>query len=186
MQALLLWPQRILPDKVIARFWSYTDIRKTDECWPYRRYCRPDGYGQFTHDRVNYATHRFAYAVTYGPFEDRLSVLHKCDNPPCCNPCHLFLGLAFDNVHDAMSKGRRRREEAEDNPNALLDWAKIHEIRASRKSQRALAKEYNVSPSTIGRVIHHETWKDSSYNPVEEEKLRQEHNWQLVVKRSLE
>ena len=96
---------------IATRLWRRVKIGEPDECWewmgarkdklPYGLIMRgPKGAGLVY-------THRVAYEVTYGPVPDGLLVLHKCDNPPCCNPRHLFLGTHQDNTLDAQTKGRR-------------------------------------------------------------------------------
>lgn len=92
------------------RFWSKVD--KSGECWLWKSSRGPKGYGQFTVKRGSnpVLTHRLAWELTSGPIEGGLFVLHRCDNPPCCNPEHLFLGTNADNVRDMMSKGRHRNQ----------------------------------------------------------------------------
>jgi hypothetical protein len=83
-----------------------------DACWPWVG-SRNGGYGR-THvgsrsdgTRKQARAHRISYEIANGPIPDGLNVLHKCDNPPCCNPSHLFLGTQMDNYRDMESKGRR-------------------------------------------------------------------------------
>jgi hypothetical protein len=94
-------------DMLEEEFWEWVDIRGDDDCWEWKRSRFPDGYGQVNHT----VAHRIAWEMTNGPIPEGLWVLHKCDNPPCCNPNHLFLGTVKDNVHDAMRKGRMLNEE---------------------------------------------------------------------------
>jgi hypothetical protein len=65
-----------------------------------------EGYGTFSIERRTYRSHRVAYRYFVGPIPDGLMVLHKCDNPLCVNPAHLFAGTALDNVRDMIAKGR--------------------------------------------------------------------------------
>ena len=87
------------------RFWNHVDIKSTDDCWPWIAYATAGGYGIF---RININSRcsaaRFAYALSYGDFADNLQVLHKCHNTLCCNPNHLAVGTARENVlHDSVS-----------------------------------------------------------------------------------
>lgn len=103
---------RACKDKSVAvplelRFWKH--VTKSEGCWLWAGKRLPRGYGivSVTHTTTRLA-HRVAYQLTYGDFDNSLKVLHKCDNPPCVNPEHLFLGTDADNVHDMDKKGRRR------------------------------------------------------------------------------
>lgn len=90
------------------RFWAR--VHKTDGCWEWTGCRQADGYGRVYGGRGASpqiaAAHRFAYALTHGPIPTGLCVCHKCDNPPCCNPAHLFLGTVRDNAKDMAGKGR--------------------------------------------------------------------------------
>ncbi len=93
----------------VDSFWEKVDIRSKDECWKWKA-SRPGGnaYGGFRASGHHYQAHRFAFIVTIGPIPDGMFVCHKCDNPPCCNPDHLFVGTRLDNIRDMVSKGRHR------------------------------------------------------------------------------
>ena len=95
-------------EKDIARFWA--KVRKTDGCWLWTAgtFARRYGYGQFGLNGHPHKAHRLAWEFTNGPIPEGLSVLHHCDNPPCVNPAHLFLGTRGDNTRDMMMKGRSR------------------------------------------------------------------------------
>lgn len=97
------------------RFWSKVLRGDPKECWPWTggngrngRPSKKDGanYGYYNWGPKNYPASRFAWKATYGEPAEGLFVLHKCDNPPCCNPTHLFLGTPLDNVKDMVAKGR--------------------------------------------------------------------------------
>ena len=92
---------------VLDRFWSKVDQRGPDDCWEWRAARMWKGYGHFgvARDLVVRA-HRFAWEVSRGPIPNGAMVLHRCDNPACCNPAHLFLGTARDNTDDMVAKGR--------------------------------------------------------------------------------
>lgn len=90
-----------------ARFWSYVSKGGPNECWPWRAARDPHGYGRFqwAHGKPMVAS-RAAYFFAAGVDAGDLDVCHSCDNPPCCNPRHLWLGTAKDNTADMIAKGR--------------------------------------------------------------------------------
>lgn len=75
-------------------------------CWEWTRFKDNEGYGQIDWGAEKWGASRWAYLVINGDFPRELYVLHKCDNPSCCNPDHLFLGTQKDNIQDAISKRR--------------------------------------------------------------------------------
>lgn len=86
-------------------FWESMAIGGPDECWPWLKASRK-GYGRLHYKgRRNQVATRIAWELTHG-HPGELCVLHSCDNPPCCNPRHLFLGTKTQNVEDRDSKGR--------------------------------------------------------------------------------
>ncbi len=134
-----------------------------DECWPWIGNRIPQGYGQFglTNERPLRA-HRFAYELTYGPIPKGLFVCHKCDNPPCCNPKHLFLGTPRENSLDIFRKGRRNMSY-ENHPEHKLTWLLVEEMRQKYYleggfTKKALAKHFGVSASTAGAVLNGKQW----------------------------
>lgn len=88
-----------------VRFWTSVLIGEEDDCWPWQLSTRGAGYGSFKLNGKRLVAHRMAWVFTYGSPGD-FCVLHSCDNPPCCNPKHLFLGTDADNMVDAMKKLR--------------------------------------------------------------------------------
>lgn len=90
-----------------ADFWEKVQRGTADECWPWTRSCVSAGYGGFQMQGKWWSTHRLAYALTYGEIPEDQWVLHHCDNPPCCNPAHLFLGGPPENTADMWNKGRQ-------------------------------------------------------------------------------
>ncbi len=111
-----------------------------------------------------YRAHRMAWVITNGPIPDGLFVLHRCDNPPCCNPDHLFLGTGQDNMDDMHRKGRGviPCSIGEANSSAKLTDEEVLIIRTKRKEEglthRALGKLFGVSRRHIGRILSGEKW----------------------------
>jgi len=104
----------VLPRKLtVEGFWSRIDVRAPHSCWPWAVGARhPFGYGvvlgQRARVRIHEGAHRIAWSIaTRRHVPEGLHVLHRCDNPPCCNPAHLYVGTASDNVRDCVARGRR-------------------------------------------------------------------------------
>lgn len=154
--------------EMIQAFWSCVDQQGADECWPWKKSARRDGYGivsQGTRYGTRYA-HRLAWRLSHGEIPKGLFVCHHCDNPPCCNPKHLWLGTAADNIADMDSKGRHgfRGASGEANGNAKLSRKQVEEIRVEYSlggtSQAKLAAAFGVSQVAISHVVRGSTWKD--------------------------
>jgi len=94
------------------RLWEKVDTSGGfAECWPFTgRIVHEFGYGRLSYKHKQISAHRLAWETTHGAIPDGLWVLHSCDNPPCCNPGHLFLGTVADNQRDMAQKGRGRNQ----------------------------------------------------------------------------
>jgi len=142
----------LLPLKPVItaeQFWPHVVIKAADECWEWQGVRRRDGYGHAT--RRLYA-HRAAWELTNGPIPRGLHVCHHCDNPPCCNPSHLFLGTDKTNHYDAAMKGRRAQK---------LTPAIVRTIRnlvASGTRQRAVARVFSISQPMVGYIARRDMW----------------------------
>jgi DNA-binding transcriptional regulator YiaG len=116
-------------------------------------------YSAFMLNRKSRLVHRHIYEQCFGEIPDALCVCHKCDNPKCINPEHLFLGTINDNVKDMVEKNRQAKGEK--NSSAKLkeqDITKIRKLYKKGLSTRKLAKLFNVGKSTIFCVVSKKTW----------------------------
>lgn len=144
------------------RFWSKVKRAGVDECWEWQASRRRRGYGQIgARGRTSAAAHRVAWELTHGPIPDGLWVLHRCDNPPCVNPAHLFLGTAQDNVADMNAKGRANHVRGERARGARLTEDQVRCARALRRAGagvRALERAFEVSHGAMMQLLNGSTW----------------------------
>jgi len=92
----------------IDNFYKYTNPDPNTGCWLWSGYTMPNGYGHFSIGTKSHLAHRVSYLYFKGQ-PGNLYVCHKCDNPYCVNPEHLFLGTHQDNIRDMVSKGRNKK-----------------------------------------------------------------------------
>lgn len=119
------------------------------------------GHGEIAFQGKKYRAHRLAYLEYVGPITDGMVVCHKCDNPSCINPEHLFIGTQADNLKDARSKGRIKTPNPRGTNHGLskLDDEKVAAIRKDQRTQREIAADYGVHQTTIKNIKLNRTWK---------------------------
>lgn len=145
-----------------AKFWSKVDQREPDECWPWLAGCSPKGYGQFMVRRGGryqmFRAHRYALAASGAAVPAGAVVMHRCDNPPCCNPAHLKVGTSKDNNHDMLQKGRARHFKGSETKNAKLTEDQVREVRAAPGPLAAIGRQFGISMSTVSRIRTRKLW----------------------------
>ncbi|MFZ4563641.1 MAG: HNH endonuclease signature motif containing protein [Bacteroidales bacterium] len=155
---------RIKP--VVDRFWIKVD--QTGDCWkwlgskPKPKY--GESYGAFRLGKKMLKAHQAAWILTNGLIPPGMCVLHKCDNPNCVNPSHLFIGTHQENIQDMVSKGRGSHamgKSGEAHPLAKLSAKDVSEIRSIGRDEKTtiLADKYGVSTSIIRRILNNKLWK---------------------------
>lgn len=142
------------------RFMSY--VQKTDGCWIWTGGKARAGYGTFHVTGNKYVpAHRFSYMLSKGPIPEGLYICHKCDNPPCVNPDHLFAGTQVENMQDAIRKGRFKIQ-GEDSWHSKLTTLEVLGIREAYANggviKAELARRYCVTPQLIGKIISRKLW----------------------------
>lgn len=138
----------------VARFWAFVDVRGPDECWPWTGGCTDAGYGKFSLRSVSVIASRIALKIRDGEMPKDKRACHHCDNPPCCNPRHLFPGTDGENQKDSYRKGRQS-QVGERNAFAKVTDAQASEIRRralAGENQRKLAKEFGVTQPNVSCI----------------------------------
>jgi hypothetical protein len=149
---------RLVP--LAERFLQYYKPGKPDACWLWLGTIHHAGYGIIGDEKQRQRTaHRLSYELKYGAVPEGKNVLHKCDNPPCVNPAHLFLGTVQDNNEDKRLKGRHGFGET--HPRAKLTTADVRTIRARYANEgggNELAATYGVTRDTIYDIVYRRRW----------------------------
>lgn len=145
------------------RFWEKVNTSGPNGCWVWTASTFRHGYGKFWLDgKLRYA-HRVSWKWTNGPIPEGLWVLHKCDNPPCVRPDHLFLGTDLDNKKDKVKKGRQARGSTHGCSRLTeQDVRRIRALVGLGFLQREIAEMFEVSRSHVSSVVNRKFWKHVS------------------------
>ena len=137
------------------KFRFMAGFQKTESCWIWTRCLSDFGYGKIGWNGKTILTHRLSFEIHKGEIPDGLFVCHKCDNPACVNPDHLFLGTNADNMRDCKNKGRMFKFARK----SILTADQVLAIRGKfvpfKYTIKMLAKDYGVKPSTIISAIYY-------------------------------
>ena len=160
-----------------TRFWAKVDKSGgADACWIWTGARMPKGYGRFCVNQRTGLAHRAAWRIANGDVPDGMHVLHRCDNPPCVNPAHLFLGTHADNMHDMAIKGRAavvrvsgERHWSKKTPTKIvrgerhgrskLTEEQVRRVLTSDESGADLGRRFGVSKNTIYKIRRGVNWK---------------------------
>lgn len=139
------------PEDIALRFWRMVSREKPQECWPWKGPIIRKGYGIFwLPNKKHRIAHIMAWELTYGPMPQGFQGNHTCDNPPCCNPAHVYPGTHVENMEDTMyaaqHSGRKRQ----------LTDEHIAAIKAliGQKPQKDIATLFGISPATVSAIKH--------------------------------
>jgi hypothetical protein len=175
-------PERIKQEMLL----KLEEFKGKEGCWEWTAYRNPrSGYGQFSRyvdgKAYQFTAHRAAYAAINGDIPSGLVIAHKCDNPKCFNPSHLFATTQKGNNDDMFAKGRQqnyveskkkisgenhwskrnpeRIPRGESQPRSKLKESDVIYIRSSEKRPAHIAKELGVSPTTVCDIRKRKIWK---------------------------
>lgn len=155
--------------KTFTDVWELVPKGSPNECWEWQGY-KAKGYGLMMVNQVSYYAHRLVYGLTYpntiefkAPQDKKLKqfIMHKCDNPACCNPSHMELGSQEDNNKDAKIKGRSRGLKGEKHNLAKLTNDQVDHARfffGHGWSVNEIADMYSVSRSVMSKAISYKTY----------------------------
>lgn len=165
-----------LTEKDKERFLSKVTQKDAGDCWPWTGRGTAQGYGFFDYGGGTFISTRVAWMIFFGQDPGSLNVLHSCDNPPCCNPSHLWLGTHSENTKDMVAKGRRNHAKGERNGThtkpenvpkgeshymGKLNDEKVREIRATIgiTTLAEMAAKFGVDMTLISLVRRGKSWK---------------------------
>lgn len=172
-----------LPPHPERWFWAWVDKRGPDECWPWLRSRTPAGYGRCVPPNGEQTTaQRVAWTLATGqPFPPKdVQICHSCDNPPCCNPAHLWPGSMADNMEDMRAKGRhphgvthpwhKNPSRGTEHTQAKLSEAGVRMIRAIALVTPSMhigetAERFGVTDNAIRQLVAGKTWGSVSFTP---------------------
>ena len=145
------------PAFIANRFWLKVDkagpvperFPELGPCWLWLKGKRQHGYGVFRIGTQVITASRVAFEFSFGPIPDGLVVCHKCDNPPCVNPLHLFTGTLSDNSQDMAAKGRSGRQRF-----GSHELTQMFAMRKAGAMISEIAEEFDSVPIYIGRILN--------------------------------
>ena len=137
-------------------------IQVSNGCWEWQGNKDMEGYGRISWKSKMTKAHRLIYELFEMPIPEGLCVLHKCDNPGCVNPDHLFTGTNYDNIADRNAKGRTGSMPGSKHPFSKLNEADVFEIRRLWETgdvkQKVLARVFDVTSNNISLIVTRKSW----------------------------
>jgi hypothetical protein len=147
-------PRAIYPHKSIEEhFWSKVNITDFFECWDWLGYRNNLGYGRLSFKGRMTLAHRLSYTLSVGNIPDGLLCLHRCNNPACCNPAHLYIGTDQDNTNDKVKAHRQYAKLSE------KQVVEIIRLLKTGATQRDIADRFSTSRANIATINTGLTWK---------------------------
>lgn len=121
-------------------------------CWNWTMALTHKGYGRAFLNGEQWRAHRLSYSLFIGPIPDGLQVCHRCDNPRCSNPEHLFVSDQLGNMRDMITKGRKVFKQGEVHHSAKLTDAQVLAIRSDSRANRLIAADYGIHKSYVNVI----------------------------------
>jgi hypothetical protein len=146
----------ITDGEIIKEFWGNA-VRSDNGCLEWQGATNGSGYGTYKEIQGETATHRISYKITYGDIPEKLCVCHKCDNPLCVDPEHLFIGTHQDNFVDMRNKGRQKTTGKKLNGEMVAKIIRLYYGMHGLKSHH-LAKKFDVGLGTISKILTRKSW----------------------------
>lgn len=160
---------KLTPSQIRQKILDGSRLDHVSGCWEWMCAKTSAGYGNIIVDGKVLLSHRISYSCFVGPLSDEILACHKCDNPGCCNPDHLFSGSHQDNITDKVKKGRNR--SGGNHPQSVINEdtaVKIIEMLKSGMSAGAVAKELGIHHGIVWNVKYGKSWNDATGLPIPE------------------
>lgn len=144
------------------RFWRFVDKKGPEECWEWKGTRSKFGYGKIRlggRGTSVLIASRVSYTIHFGEVPSGMFVLHHCDNKPCVNPSHLFLGTLQDNADDYMAKGLYKPRKGIKHGMAKLTDDQVIAIRKDTRLLREISQEYGISKASVSNIRLGKGWK---------------------------
>lgn len=149
----------------VNRFHSYYKKNNKNGCWEWQRAkAKSFGHGLYSRNQKTIMAHRASWEIHCGKIPDKKCVLHKCDNPICVNPNHLFLGSRAENVSDMVSKKRNSWAKGEAHGKTRLSGSDVSKIYLSSMTAKDLSKRYKIGETTVYDIKKGKTWAHVTQN----------------------
>jgi len=148
-------PVHSMNERYITGFWAKVARGAPDECWPWQGYTGPSGHGRTTLLGICTLASKKAWVLTNGPILSGLCVNHKCDNPLCCNPAHMYLGTRADNMIDRWGKTNSEHRGERKRAHVLTQdqVTELYQMRRNGASLKGCADRFNCHPGTVYRIV---------------------------------
>lgn len=160
---------KIVSEKVLSRFWEKVNKKGESECWNWLSAKNISEYGQIEYNGNTIPSHRISWMIHNGEIPKDLYVLHRCNNPKCVNPKHLYIGTQNDNMKQMVNDGRSCYGER--HWCSKLNWDTVNKIREEYANDKnvtihGLSDRYRMSTTAMTYIVLNKQFVDVNYKPV--------------------